>query len=60
MLSAESGGMCLETATRSGVMPNYTILYEVYVKKLYSIKFGYPNVNNVELRTMLNRVDLFQ
>ena len=25
-----------------------------------SIKFGYPNVNNVELRTMLNRVALFQ
>ena len=43
-----------------------TILYDrsVCKKAIYfsngSIKFGYPNVNNVELRTMLNRVALFQ
>ena len=33
MLSAESGGLCLGTATRSGVMPNYTILYDTIVTK---------------------------
>ena len=45
MLSAESGGLCLGTATRSGVMPillrsplHYIVWHnrnEVYVKKLY-------------------------
>ena len=62
------------SATRGGVMPillrsplHYIVGHnrnEVYVKNLYcsngSIKFGYPNVNNVEQRTMLNRVALFQ
>ena len=55
MLSAESGGLCLGTATRSGVMPillrsplHYIVWHnrnEVYVKKLYIVAMVVLNLD---------------
>ena len=63
MLSAESGGLCLGTATRSGVMPillriplHYIVWdnrNEVYVKKLYIVATVVLNLD-IQMWTMSN------
>ena len=61
MCEAKHGGQwrCLSYVGRSPpTCPTSFVKYKKTAKNCSndSIKFGYPNVNNVELRTMFNRV----